>query len=76
MFLRFDFISSTASDHDGYSGLQAQISDDELINEAMREYSAAGGADEPMRELEAHGELYDDFTDELSEQDFVYGDAA
>lgn len=76
MFLRFEFVSSTENDQDEFSALQAPISDDELINEALREYSAAGGADEPMLELAAHGELYDAFTDELGDVDFAYGDAA
>ena len=68
MFLRLD-----ASVTRGLLG-EDVISDDELINEALREYAEAGGLDVPLGELGWDGALHEDLADELSEE--LWGDAA
>jgi hypothetical protein len=68
MFLRLD-VSATR----GLLG-EDVISDDELINEAMREYAEAGGLDVAPDGIGWDGALDEDLADELPEE--LWGDAA
>lgn len=55
--------------------LRAQISDDDLINEALRDYAEAGGRMEQTEGLEPDAGLYEAFIELLDEQILQY-DAA
>ena len=74
IFKRFEFVRSTASDqHDAATalallgddmadpGLRAQISDDDLIDAALREHPDAWERMARMEELASDDELYDAF---------------
>lgn len=54
-----------------YPGLRAQISDDELIDEALREHPDARERMARMEELESDDDLYDAFLEVLDEENLL-----
>lgn len=58
-----------------YPGLRAQISDDELIDEALREHPDARERMRRMEELESDNDLYDALLEVLEEEQLRF-DAA